>query len=838
MSKVAEFPNSQRAINAERGAVMRRWLIAVAALLGLTVSASHADYVIIRVYSKSNNNLGGPMGVLGIGGAPPMGEGVGGSPMGFQGSGFRGVMGAGGQPPIGAIGFGGQPPVGPTGFQGRFGNSGAGGQPPLGPPMGAMGRFGNTGGPPGPMGAMGFQGRFGNTGGPPGPMGAMGFQGRFGNTGGPPGPMGAMGAGGQPPMGVLGFGGQPPIGALGMGGQPPLGMMGEPGNNLGGQPPSITHNDYVTVVVEVKKTTAAPRGWRDLQIKPLTDKVSFMESQFGSTAIYDEDPSEIALQLIPSVQPKGQTGPALKSPSEQYTERRNAILRGKDRGPDKYFHEARWCLEVGLPDKCIGYLDELDKMVALAKDKNPLPKQVADGLAAYRKVKPIIEDEVAKKDKATAWKEKLGYRSIATHKHYALVHSSDDTQRDGIDRRLEALENNFKTFYLLFALKGKALPAPTQKLVAVLVAEAKTFAAHRQVFGVTDLVSDGFHARQENLAIFAPNRMDLASHTFGRTMQEVYREYQVDLLTGPAGLPDLGANKEQALRTVRQARRAQTLALVERALREESEIAAATHEGTLQLVAETGLLPRNAPAPEWLRFGLGSLFEMPKGPFPGRSESMVRLAFWPGAGGPNWSWRLYFDEMQQEGLIPDRPVELFYEALTDAWFERARDLERLKKEEDDVSEWKAAYLARGRTVSWALTYYLFKYRFDKFEIFLEELSKLPRDAELDHYTLVTTFLRTFGYDTAGLTPMDPKGKLDRYFDVARSWVAAIRNDPAPTVDLKLEEVTPVDPNNPNGPGGPGGIGPIGPGGPGPGIGGPGGGPGLPGGPGGPGRPPG
>lgn len=782
---------------------MRRWLIATAALLTTAVSVSQADYVIIRVYSKSSTGMGGlgigggenpPVGALGNTGMPPMGQ-LG--QLGLPGQGLRGIMGTGGGfPNMGQFG----------GFMGPMG-PGPGGPGPMGFGGGVMGRFGNQGGPgpggPGPIGpGPGGPGPIGPGPGGPGPIGPGpggpgpgGIMGRFGNEGGGP-------------MSVLGFGGMPPVGAIG---NPPMNMMG-------GAPP-VSNHDYVTVVVEVKKTQAAPNGWRQVQIKPLTDKVLFMESNFGSTAIYDEDPAEISLQLIPSKLAKGQkSGPTLKSPKEQYLERRNALINGKNKtSAERYLDEALWCLRVGLPDKCIDYLVELEtKIVPNVKDKSSIEKRVTDALANYSAIKPILESDIVKKDKATAWKDRLGYKNVSSHKHYALVHSSDDTQRDGIDRRLEALENNFKTFYLLFAMKGKPLPAPKEKLVAILVTEPQTFAKQKQIFNVDELVSDGFHARHENLAIFSPTRMDLASHTFGRTMQEVYREFEVNLLSGQ--MPDLGA-KEQAPRMVRQVRRAQTLALVDRALREESEIAAATHEGTLQLVAETGLLPRNAPAPEWLRFGLGSLFEMPKGPFPGRSQSMVRLAFWPGAGGPNWAWRLYFDEMQQEGLITDRPLDLFYQALTDDWFERARDLERNKKEGEDITDRKAEYLARARTLSWALTYYFFNHRFAEFEKFMADLSNLPRDAELDHYTLVTTFLRDFGYDATGLTPKDPKGKLDRYFGVARSWVSAIRNDPAPTVDLNLEQPAmpdPNDPNNPMGPMGPGpmGPGPVGPGGPG------------------------
>jgi hypothetical protein len=864
---------------------MQRWLIAVIALLTGAASISRADYLIIRVllHQPGENEPGGstlgrpPTGMLGVPpgigqiGNPPGGQ-IGVPPGGLIGTPPGGAMGIGippggamgiGIPPGGAMGIGippggamgiGIPPGGamgigiPPGGASGFPPTGASGQPPMGgklggPPVGASGfpPVGASGIPPKgasgfpPMGASGFP-----------PIGASGFppMGAGGQQLGMRGLLGAMGNSGFPPTGASGF---PPTGAsgippVGASGRPPVGMMGFPPTGNFGQPPSggqpsgLQANDYVIAVIELK-------GTRQQQIRGLQTPVLFLDHKWGATAHHED--SEIQLMQVLSTDkkrtiPKDQQSnyAFLDTPLEQFKQERAKVVNSKDSdAATGYFQLAEWCLQHGLPDKCSDVLGDLEKMIADGKIKKA-PGNVTQALAAWEKVKPIVTDEISKQSKADVWKNKLHYSNVAISKHYALVHNSDDLERDGIQRRLDDLEFNFKTFYLLFALKGKALSAPSEKLVALLV-EPAVFRKQKTLFEIGDLASDGFYARQENLAIFSPNRLDAPSRNFEEVMKQVYRKYKTNLLSGKFDI-DLGKRDQAPVRAADYAR-ATILALVERALREESEMAAATHEGTRQLVAETGILPRNAPAPEWLRFGLASLFEMPKGPFPGKSQTMVKQAFWPGAGGPNWSWRRYLDDLDQDKLL-EKKGEVLMDTITDHYFERAREAAKNTKEGEDPNALHAAELARARTLSWALTYYLFNERFDDFQKFLAEIAALPRDVEADPYTAVMMFARIFGIDTAGITPMDPRNNPDRYFLFASEWLSSVRRFPAPTVALKLEipDKGTGSGNRPAGPGGPGFPGgPVGPGFPGgPGMGGPGfpGGPGRPGFPGGPGGP--
>ena len=709
--------------------------LAVFATLALlyTSTPTRADYVIIRVFSKppggtgqNNGAMNGGFNGMGIGGGQiGMPGGMNGMPQG----GFRGIQGG---------------PMPPGGFMGGGG-------------------FGIQGGPVPPGGFQGAQG------GPVPPGGFMGGGGGF--QGGP-----------APPGGFQGVQGGPvPPGMGAQGGIPGNGFRGGMGNGIGGGNPggvmdmvddSISEDDYVTVAVEINKT-------HSLNVANMP--MIMMDTKYGSTARY-EDPKEVHLQYIPKK--------ILKNPADQFIERHKALMNtpAKEKTPDRYLELARWCLRVGLPDKCREMLNETQKFIDSGGKGASITvtPEVSAALAAYKNITSILDADIAKNKKATVWKERLKYGNMTIRKHYALVHNSENPQKDGIDRRLDALENNFKSFYLLFAIKGKALPAPSEKLVALLLNDPKTFLTQKDIFNVGHLVSDGFYARQENLAIFSPTRLDIASKNFTAMMREVYRTSETDLLTGK--FPDLGA-KDKAPRKATAVARAQILALVERALREESEIASATHEGTLQLIEATGLLPRNVPAPKWLRFGMASIFEMPKGPFPGTRKSMARIAFWPGAGGPNWAWRLYFDEMQQHGKISDQPTDLLYKTITDVYFNMGDKLKAIEKGLDIDVDLHSNFMAEAHTLSWALTYYLFNERFKEFENYLARFSTLPRDIEMDDYTSVTMFLSAFGYNTSGLTATDPKGNLERYNPLAKAWVSSIRSDQAPTVELNIEGVS-------------------------------------------------
>lgn len=768
---------------------MKRWISAVVMCL-FGASAANAEYVIIRVllnkgpaggHSTSPSGPGNPGGMIG---GPPPGPGIPGAPGGMLGM-------IGGPPPGPGI------PGAPGGGM-RGGGPGAPGGPPPGP------------GVPGAPGGM-----LGMIGGPPPGPGVPGAPGGGMRGGPPPGP-------GAPGGGATGFTGSGP----GLPGGP--GFPGFPGGGAGITTETYTLNpdDFVTVVVPVTRLEAIQPGMRwgygpDGKAEHIGVQGNFhFHTKYGRTYI-DANAGDIIFDY----RGHDKTGiDRYPDPKKQLA--RNRTDSKKYGSPEGQVQLAEWCLEVGLPDEAAGILDRLQAHPA----KDTFRPSTTAAVEAYGKIKDVLSANVDKSDKAGQWKERLGYQALTPSKHYAIVHQ-DNTQKSA-ERRLEALENNFKTVYLWFAIRGRALPAPSEKMVAVIVGDSTEFRRYRDTFEATNLVADGFHARRENLAVFSARRLDRASVNFEQRVKDIYRDQRAEDLFKPS-LPKLKDNPK-APNTYRKYANASTLALVDNLLQEEAEIAAATHEGTKQIFAETGLLPRNVLAPEWTRFGIAALFEMPKGPFPGSTREL-QVAMYPGGGGPNWAYMRYFEELRDtKRLTGDNAPDLFIDTVTDEHFRVARKLDAAaragKREEEGDSKATQAerQYAKARTLAWSVVYFLAKTHFKEFEAYLAELAKLPRDAELDHFAVIVAFCKAYGIDETGLSGASVD--INKFAGVGFEWINFMGTQQSPSRKLKLDAVV-VDPSAGQGGGGfPGGGGGFPGGGGVPGF--PGGGGGVPGFPGG------
>lgn len=633
--------------------------------------------------------------------------------------------------------------------------------------------------------------------------------------------------GGPPP----GQGGPPPgSGATGFvgGGFSPGGPgFGNSGGNTGPSHYALGGDDYVTVILPLKPQSLKPIKFNTIYNREnigLPGHFTF-QTDLGTTYI-DANQKEIIMDY------KGIAAPGqpdmFPSPHDRLLNRKR---NNKDQSPEGMLQIAEWCLEVGLPDECKTILDSL----AASSGAN-FKSSTKRAIDAYNQIKNVLTSNVESSARAQEWKERLGYASVTVSPHYAIVHADSPSLQESADRRLGYLEMNFKTVYLWFALRGRALPAPTEKLVAVIVGESSEFRRYRDTFEATNLVADGFHARRENLAVFSARRLDRASMNFETQMAEVKRKFNVkELMAGK--LPTKGdANAPKYAEFAR----ASTLVMVDAALQREAEIAAATHEGTKQIFAETGLLPRNVLAPEWLKFGIAALFEMPKGPFPG-GAGQVKVAAHPGGGGPNWAYMRYFEEMKDSKILTkDKAIDAFIKTVLDAHYMAAKRMERIEKEirpgeEGESKSTPSAQLYdQARTYSWAVVYFLAKEHFDRFEKLLAEISALPRDAELDADSVINAFARAYDVAYVGLTGSnaDPK----KFMHIGEAWWNFMSKQQSPSRRMKIDTVIANPgasgtgfgpggtspggappgfgpPSGPGGPGGPGG-GPPGPGRPG------------------------
>jgi len=410
---------------------MKRWLLAAATLLGLTVSLVRADYVIIIA------NLSGAK--VGNGGQP--GGGYGPGPMG----------------PGGGIGPG---PMGPGGGIGPMGPGGGIG------PMGPGGGFGP--GPRGPGGGIGPMGPGGGIGpmGPGGGIGPMGPGGGFG-----PGPMGP--GGGPGPMGP----GLPPLGSNGEGGIGSSTFVEDPLEPI-----------FVVSVIETKTAVNNPLL--------LAKQTVVVNHKWGFSSLIQGDSPMISLRAIPIID-GGKPFTLLKKYNDDLKELK------KTNPPDskKLTELIEFALTHGLTKEFNALLDEAN---TTAKD-NPMVKALVQVRADLDKPLPEPQKELEQ------WKEKLKLGNgikVASKNHYLLLHTGAKADTADSASKLDRLEEGLRRYYYWFAFKGKPLPLPPQKLLAILPGKDEDFAKQHQAFDSLPLISDGFVARRENLVIFSPNRLD------------------------------------------------------------------------------------------------------------------------------------------------------------------------------------------------------------------------------------------------------------------------------------------------------------------------------------------
>jgi hypothetical protein len=427
--------------------------------------------------------------------------------------------------------------------------------------------------------------------------------------------------------------------------------------------------------------------------------------------------------------------------------------------------------------------------------------------------------------------------SMTNEGHYVIFYSEGGvTPPPEVEQRKKLLEQHMRAFYRWFAIKGKALPVPEEKLVAVQVHDESSFKAQRSSVEAVQFVSDGFFARRDNIAVFCSQRLDEAYQMFARITSNHWKDWnRLELLDGKTvrGLTSQIKQKynNDSRAFLNDYRRMQTIALLEKALQEEAEVAAVSHEGTRQLLVATGLVGRNVQMPEWIQFGLASLFETPKGPFVGL-DGTAQVAYWPGYGGPSWAYLRQFKRWatsSDEFVKLDAPANALRNTVTDLYFHQVRgqrnlDIDKkLSKSEREKRERELAKIkegsSRARAQAWALAYYLSKYRLNDLLAYCQDLSTLPRDLEVDDETQWQLFARAFK-----LTGANGEVEPGRLKEMASDWFDRIIKEENPGRDDILAKPLKRENNN-QGPGGPGGPGM-------PGMPGGGGGPGMPGPPGG------
>jgi hypothetical protein len=545
-----------------------------------------------------------------------------------------------------------------------------------------------------------------------------------------PGGVGGQGLPGGLPAGGPGFpGGNPgkqPPGLPGLQPKPGQPGVGQPGAGFpGNRNTALKEEDdnaiRADVVVEYKKREGkflhlrSGPGPKDIKSFP------FIFHKWGKTAITPTFP-DIVLEEVK----EGDVN--LPPVATRYQTQRTLKLKDKDgkirKTPEALLELAEWALNHAMLEEFTKIMEELRE----ANASHP-------ALKAFDQVQADLKKSVNQDDSALAtWQTKLGNFKTKKRAHYVLLYNSTNSEPPEVDEYLDRLEDNMRGFFYWFALKEKSLPVPGRRLVAVLVDKVDEFTTYRPMFDSIPLVADGFYSKRENLAVFSAVRLDEAFELVTRATAPLQQNNWdfAGLLQGQ-GHPG-ASSPEEVIRN-------QMLALLLKALQEESSLATVSHDGTRQLVFSTGLLARNVAAPEWIQFGEASFFETPKG------------AFWPGIGAPNWKYGVKFKVWKSNKAL-DKSPDAIRKVISDQYF---RDI-KAETDKDAVT--------KARTMAWSLTYFLMNKKLDQLLRYFQEVNSLPRDMEFDADTLTLTFARAFDL----VESSNPTQINDRKMDqLAKEW---------------------------------------------------------------------
>jgi hypothetical protein len=495
------------------------------------------------------------------------------------------------------------------------------------------GGFGPGGmGSPAPGGGMGSPAPGGGMGSPPpgggfrpgaGGAGMPGMPGMQGGMPGMPGMAGGAGfRGGAGPGAAGGRPGAPmmPPGMTGMGGMP--GMIGA---NLGAAnsegTPLLTY-----AIVEINHSQTNAR-------KLNADRFIKVTTPWGASIVRKETQMTIAHIVEEPV-----------GPGRHIDETFRRLEKDNETASiNEWIGLAHYALEHGK-------ISELPRIMEKAEQKD----KAHPAVVAFRKVEGPLKTPASRGDESAFWKQKLqGQYEVAQSEHYALLHNKEKAPFPLVKERLHLLEENLQSFYYWFALRGKALPVPDGRLVAVLVLDSGDFDQKHKLFDSKDIVADGFYDQRDNLAFLSQTRLDTPSLALTQRNQELWSKFSFDdMLKGTTAVKDRDTRHLYDANTIAAVH---TVALLQKTQDTDGQRTAISHDGTRQLIVAAGLVPRGVEVPQWLDFGMASFFETPKG------------RPWTGPGVASWTY-LPLAKDEVKGKNAEKPLDLLKGVITDRHF--------------------------------------------------------------------------------------------------------------------------------------------------------------------------
>lgn len=302
-----------------------------------------------------------------------------------------------------------------------------------------------------------------------------------------------------------------------------------------------------------------------------------------------------------------------------------------------------------------------------------------------------------------------------------------------IEERIDLMEKVYEAFYAFFASHGVELNVPKQRMKVALFDEHADFAeVAREIEPLAYRFIDGFWSKQSNISHFyehgsAPEYQALQRFArFLRTAAEIAVQ-----------------TRDPARAEIMQF--AKSLDLMIDIKQENEDVKVLTHELAHQIAANSGLLPRDKPVPQWVHEGLATYFES------------ANEASWAGIG-----------------AVDEDRLEMFRTATNKRSLSHVNNIASngIFTKSETVGQAVRAY-----GLSWALTYYLMEKDFDRLMRFYAMLEVLPPGLRLADDAM---YRRIF--DEA--FPPSERAAMDREF---HAYMNNLQTDTEVIIGQKLEK---------------------------------------------------
>ncbi|MCU0713041.1 MAG: DUF1570 domain-containing protein [Pirellula sp.] len=385
---------------------------------------------------------------------------------------------------------------------------------------------------------------------------------------------------------------------------------------------------------------------------------------------------------------------AVKAPSRREEFKKAYAQATRAQLVDEFLKAAKLALQRGLIKEFYQCCSDAHKL----EPQHPTLLRLAE---ARRRVKQPLGTHAETEKKLRELTSQSSMK-VEVSQHYVMLHDTQDAsseKRSRAKKRLELLEQVYESFFLKFALDGVVLTPPKEHLMVMLFAEEQTYLRYATSLDPELRSASGFWSPQDNIGVFYDQG----------TTEEMKHLLQIS--------EELKLAKRRARGTANSrevAQVANSLDLLLRIAREESDIEVVSHEAVHQLAGNTGIMPRSTVSLRWAHEGLASYFECPA------------AAGWAGVGAVNETRLIGYKKIFRTPQLA--PLELL---VTDLLFDAARS--------------DGAVLdAYG--YAWALTHFLMERRFQDLIQYYLKCSELQGDeaGRINRSELVNVFTESFG----------------------------------------------------------------------------------------------